>query len=197
MEIVREYFFQIVLFLAGALIGVIAALKPRVNKPLAVVLAMALISISIVWWYIEQNSPAACPYNGANDAETFANLIRGEENGALNNDIATIEEVYLEGATITDTVTGKTLPMKQHYQGLLSVIEFIALDHYNIEVVKMDSEYAWVIASDISIFRWRETGEEQEFISPPGAAHYIFAHDPSGCWKISHFSKQAENEPFP
>lgn len=45
----REYFFQFVLFLAGAVIGIVASLFPNTGKRLAWILALLLVATSLVW----------------------------------------------------------------------------------------------------------------------------------------------------
>jgi len=158
-----------------------------------------LIGVAVVWYLMGGNQPpvAACPYNGNTDEATFQNIIRAEEIAALNEDITIADQIYLPGATVTDVPTGVTSPVLQHYQDFFATLDFIELQHYNIEIVQINSSNAWVTSSDSGILFFKETGERLEYVSEPGASHYIFGRDTSGCWKISHFSKQAENELFP
>lgn len=198
MDIIREYLFQIVLFLAGALIGVIAALqKEKWNKILAWVLAITLIGTSAIWAYIEINRPELCPYDGGTDEITFQNIIRAEEKAVLNEDIAMLEQIFLPGATIRNIGTGVTAPITPYYQQIFNDADFLELQHYDIKVLKVEGINAWVTSSDAGVMFLKNTGERLDYVNPPSSNHYIFTRDESGCWKISHFSIQAQDESFP
>jgi hypothetical protein len=197
MNISTDLLLQIALLLVGALIGTLSDMFPGARKNIARLLAIALISIAAIWWYSDRNPQVTCPYNGATDLQTFTNLIFVEEEGALTKDISKINKVYLVGATVTDVASGVTLPVAEHYQQLFSELIFEKLHHYDIRVVKITDSTAWVKSSDDATYVWTNTGERVEVVGKPGASHYKFSRDSSGCWKISHFSKNAFDEPFP
>jgi hypothetical protein len=198
MDVVREYLFQIILFLAGALVGVIAALqKERGNKILAWLLAIALIGTSAIWAYIEVNHTDACPYSGSTDEATFKNIIRAEEKAVLAEDITMFDQIFLPGATVRNLNTGVTAPVLPYYHQTFSDTDFLELQHYDIKVLKVESPNAWVTSSDAGVMYLKITGERLDYVNPPDSNHYIFTRDIAGCWKISHFSIQAQDEVFP
>src|SRR5688572_7308482 len=126
MNLPEDFFFQLLLFLAGAFIGILGAIIKDVwKKILASLLAIALIATSAILWFVGQNSSFTCPYNGSTDNETFTNLILGEENAALNENFSILDKIYLPGATVTDGTTGITSPVSQHYQQLFSTLKFL------------------------------------------------------------------------
>ncbi|MBK9926639.1 MAG: hypothetical protein IPP66_15290 [Anaerolineales bacterium] len=198
MDIIREYLFQIVLFLAGALIGVIAAIQERsFNKILAWILAIILIGASAIWAYIEINRPELCPYRGETDEITIQNIIHAEEKAVLNEDIAMIEQVFLPGATIRNLGSGVTAPVIPYYQQIFKEADFLEIQHYDIKVLKVEGMNAWVTSSDAGVMFLKNTGERLDYVNPPNSNHYIFTRDESGCWQMSLFSIQAQDESFP
>jgi hypothetical protein len=201
MDVTGDNLFQIVLFLAGALIGVVTALNRdnKINKILGVILTIALIGTATVWYVLgwANLGDANCPYSGNTDQATFQNLIRAEEKAALAEDTSLLDQVYLPGATITDVSTGTVTPMLPYYQTTFANVDFIELQHYDIKIIQIDTSNAWVISTDSGTFFSNDAGRRFEYVNEPGSNHYIFSRDASGCWKISHFSVQAQNEPFP
>jgi len=200
MDVIREYLFQIILLLAGAVIGVIASLqKERGNKILAWLLTIALIGTSAVWAFIAiiDTNAITCPYSGATDEATFKNIIRAEEKAVLEEDITMFNPIYLPGATIRNIHLGVTAPVSTYYQQVFIDTDFLELRHYDIKVLKVEGPNAWVTSSDAGVIFLKNTGEQLDYLNPPDSNHYIFARDTVGCWKISHFSIQAQDEAFP
>ncbi len=200
MDVIREYLFQIILLLASAVIAVIASLqKERGKKILAWLLTIALVGISAVLAFtaaIDTNA-STCPYSGATDEATFKNIIRAEEKAVLEEDIAMLDQIYVPGATVRNIHLGVTAPVSTYYQQIFTDTDFLELQHYDIKVLKVEGPNAWVTSSDAGVMFLKNTGEQLDYLNPPDSNHYIFTRDTAGCWKISHFSIQAQDEVFP
>ena len=139
-----------------------------------------------------------CKFAAETDGETFINLIRREEEIALNAESSQLSEIYLPNAFIRDAKKGiKWNSVRERYAVLFESEAFLSLNHFDFEVVGNTGSVAWMTNSTIGEVQIKATGERIKFESDPSADHWTFEKGEAGCWKIASLEFNAAGEIFP
>jgi hypothetical protein len=173
--VVRDYLFQIVLFLAGALIGIIGEIvKESLKKWIARILAMLLIAISLIWVGYELGQPIPTPEIAKEDApltDTPTLTVQPSPTNALPLPTPTFTVIPRPTPVPTSTPTYAPVPPTPQPAGIVTQVPVLGSE---------DDGVIWCTHSDGTHTITYDSGAYSPFPTNDGC-------DPKGCWKSTVF----------
>lgn len=147
-------------------------------------------------------APLKCPYQGASDPITLANLINAEAEAVNRKDMPTLEMIFTPNARIRNRMNDKSATEK--------TLEWTSPQAYYRDFLFATTTVTSTIHSTIvpagqgigSAEAWLTSGSSgyangARFENVPGSDHWRFIKNQAGCWGIAEFDFNANHIPFP
>ncbi len=177
----------------------------RVPIIVAVIGAVAVLGAAIINNLASLSpalAPLKCPYQGATDPITLANLINAEAEAVNHKDMAILETIFAPNARIRNRMNDRSASDKSlewtspqaYYQNFLFVSTTVTSTiHSNITPAGqgLGSAEAWLTSASSGF------ANGSKFDNAPGSDHWRFIKNQAGCWVIAEFDFNAGHIPFP
>jgi hypothetical protein len=177
----------------------------RVPIIVAFISAVAVLGAAIINNIASFNlgpAPLKCPYQGASDPITLANLINAEAEAVNRQDVSALQIIFAPNARIRNRVNDQnvsdkklewTSPQAYYRDFLFSTTTVTSTIHSNIMPAGqgIGSAEAWLTSASSGY------ANGAKFDNVPGSDHWRFIKNQAGCWVIAEFDFNASHISFP
>lgn len=140
--------------------------------------------------------PSTCFVQEETALETFSKMLQIEAQALIEGDVESFMRLHAKNVEVIDFDSGKEYDIRKWLEVNIVSQQWLQLEHYDIQIVRIVENKAWVINSARGTFIDTNTGQQLN-LDMKGADHRIFTKDEHGCWIVTYLEVNADARPFP